>query len=90
MRRISEVKAMEGYRIGLTFSDGAQGVVSLAELVGKGVFSVWEDPQEFAKVFVDQATGTVAWPGGIDLDADQLYHDITGTPLPGQQAAAAR
>lgn len=59
----------------------------MSESVGKGVFKVWSDPAEFAKVFVDPATGTVAWPGGIDLDPDQLYHDMTGAPLPGSQAA---
>ena len=87
MVRIAEARALAGYHLFLRFEDGATGEVNLAPHVGKGVFKAWADPAEFARVFVDPATGTVAWPGGVDLDPDQLYHDATGAPLPGSQAA---
>ena len=34
------------------------------------------DAKTFAAVNVDQATGTIAWPGGIDLDPDALHGSI--------------
>jgi hypothetical protein len=90
MRRIASAQAQEGYRLAIRFEDGAGGVVDLSSLVGKGVFAAWRDPAEFGKVAVDNATGTVTWPGGIDLDPDQLYHDVTGAPLPGASQPVAR
>ena len=86
MVRVTEARALEGHRLFLRFDDGASGEVDLSAHVGKGVFAAWSDPREFTKVHVDPATGTVAWPGGIDLDPDRLYHDITGAPLPGTLA----
>lgn len=86
MVRITEAHALSGYRLTLRFSDGSSGEVNLASHVGKGVFAAWTDPAEFAKVFVDAESGTVAWPGGIDLDPDRLRHEATGSPLPGSEA----
>ena len=57
---------------------GAEGEVSLKHLVGKGIFGSWEDEGEFLKVTVDPESGTVSWPGGIDLAPDSLYGKITG------------
>ncbi len=49
------------------------GTVDLSDMVGEGVFTVWEDPAEFAKVGIDPVTHMLAWPGGIDLCPDSLY-----------------
>jgi len=77
MPRIVEVQTLEGYRVRVRFADGITGEVDLSSLVGKGVFSVWNDPEEFAKVFIDPESHTLAWPGGIDLCPDTLYQDVT-------------
>jgi len=76
--RIIAAKALPNYRLWVKFHDRIEGVVDLSDLVGKGVFSRWEDPLEFAKVYVDPETETVAWPGGLDLAPDGLYRDIAG------------
>jgi hypothetical protein len=47
-------------------------------MVGKGVFGRWENPSEFARVYVDAELGTVSWPGDLDLAPDALYRDIAG------------
>lgn len=78
MYRIVEVEARAGYRIWIRFEDGVSGEVDLSELVGKGVFRRWENEDEFRKVFIDSETGTVAWPGEIDLAPDALYRDVAG------------
>ena len=61
----------------IRFSNGVEGEVDLSELVGKGVFTLWNDPEQFAKVFIDPESHTIAWFGGIDLCADTLYQDVT-------------
>jgi hypothetical protein len=78
MYRIVEVEAREGYRVWIRFEDGMSGEVDLSDLVGKGVFRSWENPEEFRKVFIDEETGTIAWPGNIDLAPDALHQDVAG------------
>lgn len=75
--------ALPNYRLWLRFADGAEGEVSVSDMVGRGVFAGWNDPSEFAKVFVDPDSGTVCWPGNLDLDPYVLYSEVTGKPLPG-------
>ena len=76
MHRVEWVKALSGYRIAVRFSDGFEGEVDLSDLVGQGVFEAWRDPKEFDKAFVDAESGTVAWPGGVDLCPDALRKEI--------------
>ena len=76
--RIVAAKALPNYRLWVRFEDGVEGDVDLSDIVGKGVFRCWEDPLEFAKVYIDAETGTVAWPGNLDLAPDALYRDLAG------------
>jgi len=81
MHRIAESKALPGFRLWVRFSDGRTGEIDLSDLVGQGVFASWNDPAEFERVYVDAASGTVAWPGGIDLCPDSLYEDLEASSL---------
>ncbi len=77
MHRIVAVQPLDAYRVRIRFSDGVECEVDLADLVGKGVFALWKDPEQFVKVFIDPESHTLAWPGGIDLCPDALYRDLT-------------
>jgi hypothetical protein len=76
VHRIASARPLPGYRLSIRFEDGVEGEVDLTDLVGKGVFSAWTDPVEFAKVSIDPQTHTVTWPGGIDLCPESLYQDV--------------
>ena len=76
MHRIVAVQLLAQYRVKIRFSDGVEGEVNLSDLVGKGVFALWNDPAQFAKVTVDPQTHTLTWPGGIDICPDTLYQDV--------------
>ena len=76
MRRITECKAEEDYRLWLRFDDGLEGSVSLGNLLEIGAFKLWRDVREFEKVRVDPDTATVTWEGGIRLDPEILYQDV--------------
>lgn len=74
---VVEVEAREGFRVWVRFEDGLQGEVDLSHLAGKGVFRRWVDnPSEFAQVSVDPESGTIVWPGGLDVAPDRLYSDV--------------
>jgi hypothetical protein len=76
MHRIIAAEARAPYRVHVRFSDGVEGEVDLSDLVGKGVFAAWSDPERFAHVSIDPDTHTLTWPGGIDLCPDRLYQDV--------------
>ena len=67
---------LKGYKLDLTYADGEKGIVDLSHLVGKGVFSKWNDYQEFSKVSINKVTRTVSWTDDIDLDPISLKSKI--------------
>lgn len=75
---VTEVETRGRYRIWLRFEDGLEGEVDVSELAGKGVFEAWIKPGFFERAYVDEESGTVAWPGGLDLAPDRLHSDLAG------------
>ena len=61
--------------IRLRFTDGVVQDVDLGPVfVRGGVFeAIRDDDDVFAQVRVSETTGTVEWPGDVDLDPDVLY-----------------
>lgn len=83
--RIREVKALEGFKLRLTLTDGSVIERDVSRLLVGPVFDpIRKDLSVFAKVRVEG--GTVVWPNGADLCPDVL---IWGGPPPeeGQQPA---
>ena len=77
MKKVSEVKVLQGYRLESVFDDGARGVVDLSDLVGKGVFAIWRDRRIFEQVQIG-SFGELVWGDQIDLCPDALYLKATG------------
>jgi hypothetical protein len=77
MLKVVHVQSLPGYKLRLRYADGVEGEVDLSHLVGKGVFSLWNDPTAFERVSIGQS-GEVRWTDQIDLCPDALYMEITG------------
>lgn len=77
MYEVKTVVVLDGYRLDLTFSDGTKGIVDLSGLVGKGVFSLWQDYEAFRQVEVG-SSGELVWGDEIDLCPGSLYLQATG------------
>lgn len=76
---IVDARPLPAFRAWVRFEDGLEGEVDLSHLVGRGVFARWsEDPAEFDRLTVDPASGTIVWPGGLDVAPDRLYAEISG------------
>ena len=94
IHRIVKVETLEHYRLALSYADGVEGVVDLSYLVGKGVFSLWEDEEAFRNVTIGPS-GELLWGEQVDLCPDSLYLKITGRqpdevfPQLGRKAAHA-
>ena len=72
-----KVTPLPGYKIRVQYSDGVEGEVDLSHLVGKGVFSVWNDPNAFENVRIGPS-GEIKWSDEVELCPDSLYMEITG------------
>jgi hypothetical protein len=73
--RITDATPLHDRWIRLRFSDGVMQAVDLAPLFANGQLfaAIRDDDQVFAQVRVNEESGTVEWPGDIDLDPDVLY-----------------
>jgi hypothetical protein len=81
--RVIDAEPLGELRVRLAFSDGLVRELDLGPMLHGGVLEPLRDPVEFARAFVDDLAGTVAWPNGIDLDPDVLHGDhgpATGQP----------
>ncbi len=76
--KVISVKAIQKYKIVVQFNDGTEGVCDLSHLAGKGIFSLWEKDNNFSKVFINNESGAITWPGEIDLDTLNIYCKIKG------------
>jgi hypothetical protein len=82
----TDVEPLEGYSIRVTFSDGAVKEIDLDEELAnaRGVFAALRDPRIFSEVHVNETSGTVEWPGEVDLDPEVLYglfEPASGPPM---------
>lgn len=78
---VVEVAARPGFKVWVRFEDGVEGEADLSDLAGRGVFKRWtEHPAEFDEVAVDSESGTLVWPGGLDVAPDRLYSEVIRAP----------
>ena len=74
---VTSVKALDGFRVRLTFDDGSTGTVGLHPFLWGEQFEPLHDPARFGEVFLDAGMGTIAWPNGADLAASKLYEHLS-------------
>lgn len=74
--KVVKLDALGGYRLRLTFSDGAVGEADLTDLATKDapMTRPLRDPAYFARVFLD--FGAPTWPNGFDLAPWALHDDL--------------
>lgn len=71
------VEARPDFKVWVRFENGVEGEADLSDLAGRGVFERWTgNPAEFSEVSVDPDSGTLTWPGGLDVAPDRLYSEV--------------
>ncbi len=71
--RVSEVRAIDHYKLDIIFTNGEKGIYDCSGLLDFGVFNELKDRGYFNQVYV--AGGTVAWPHEQDICPDTVYLD---------------
>ncbi len=74
--KITNCKALNDYKAEIAFADGVSGIVDLKHLSGKGVFKIWDDYEEFKKVFIHPESETICWAKELDLDPINLRNHL--------------
>ena len=68
---VKSVKALEDYQLALEFENGEQRVFDIKPYWNRGIFVRLQNHALFQAARV--VTGSVEWPGGLDLSYDTLY-----------------
>ena len=75
MEKVVSVKALDDYRLDVTFADGVKGVINITDRLFGPVFEPLKDPELFRQATVDDF-GAICWPNGADLAPDALYETL--------------
>ena len=67
------VIARPEHTVRIVFADGEVRDVDVTPLLATPAFAPLRDPAVFEQVKVDEQTGTITWPGDVDLDPDVIY-----------------
>jgi len=71
MKKVISAKALEGFRLQLTFNDGSVRLFDATPYLEKGIFTELRDPKYFRDFKI--AFGTVQWPNEQDFAPETLY-----------------
>ena len=81
---VLRLRALDGYRLWVRFTDCSEGVRDLSAVIASGgpMVEPLKAPEYFARVFVE--TGAPTWTNGHDLDPINLYMEmrVTGALTP--------
>jgi hypothetical protein len=77
MQHPSKVMPLPGYKLEISYPDGASGIIDLSDSVGHGVFTPLRDEALFSKVHVGEF-GQIAWNEEIEICSDAAYLEVTG------------
>jgi len=61
------------HTVRIVFADGEVRDVDITPLLDTPAFAPLRDPALFDQVKVDEETGTITWPGDVDLEPDVIY-----------------
>lgn len=73
MVAVTAVEPLQDYTLRLTFDDGSERVVNLADDLWGPMGEPLRDLTFFRQVRVDPELRTIVWPNGFDLDPDVLH-----------------
>jgi hypothetical protein len=74
--RIVEAHYIEGFRVWIRFTDGAEGEVDLSEELTGPLFAPLRNVEEFRCVSLHPELRTLVWPNGADLAPEFLREKL--------------
>ncbi len=86
--KVVQVRALDGHRLWLRFSDGREGIRDFSDVLAEGgeMVEPLRDPAVFQRVFIE--CGVPTWPNGFDADAIALHQEMDKAGLLSEPAVA--
>lgn len=85
---LKEATAIDDHRVAVVFREGRKAVFDCRPYFGMGYYKKLNDPTFFKCVFV--SCGDLAWPGDIDIGADDVWDEAMPAPVPTRRKTARR
>jgi len=83
LRDVVSANYKGGYRIEVTFEDGASGIIDFSKYLNEGgVFEKFNDMDFFKNFRINEELGVLTWGDEVDIAPETLYADATNSPLP--------
>jgi len=82
MQWVTDASYVSGYKIRVSFADGASKLVDLAPHLDGPIFEPLKDVAYFQRLAVNRDIDTVVWPNDADFSPDFLYEigeEVTGS-----------
>ena len=70
---VQQVVAEPRFRLRLRFDDGTERTIDFAPMLRGPLFGALRNPDLFAQVRVNDATGTIEWSNGADFNPVMLH-----------------
>lgn len=72
-KKIKEIQYKGKYTYYIQFEDDRKGSINFQPFLWGEVFEPLKDERLFRKAFIDQTSGTITWPNGVDIAPETLY-----------------
>ncbi len=85
MLEIKKAKYISGFTLWLSFDDGTEGNVDLAESLWGPVFEPLKDIDKFQQVSLSESLHTITWPNDADFAPEFLKDKLieqSSAPIP--------
>ena len=76
MKKITELKVLDNYRVWLRFNDGLEGEVNFSQKPRTGVYDSWNSYANFREARIGDS-GELMWDSQLDFCPDALWLLVT-------------
>lgn len=77
--KIKKIQYKGEYTYHVLFEDDRKGNINFKPFLWGEVFQPLKDEKLFRKAFIDNTSGTITWPNGVDIAPETLYKSINGS-----------
>ena len=75
--KINKLEYKKDYIYKIQFTDNIEGEVNFQPFLWGEAFEELKDQNFFKQATVDNTSGTISWPNGVDIAPEKLYQKIT-------------
>lgn len=74
--KIKKIQYKGEFTYHIRFDNNREGKVNFQPFLWGEVFEPLKNENYFRKAFIDQTSGTITWPNGVDIASETLYQKI--------------